>query len=145
MLAIDSDCGRPADTAPLRPYPRALELILNKILRRIVFYCQIRVHILQVREFGFHFLQTFQIRRLHASVPRFPVVVHRIADSTALADLLHGHPGFRLLKNRNGFRFSESADFFITASLQWSPARKLQPQVVSNQGEFTTHALADTS
>ena len=87
----------------------ASELFFDQLLQRVVLASQLRVHLLVLGELRFQLLQSLQLRRAHAAVPRFPVVERRVADAMTSADLLDRLASFGLLQDRYDLRLGESA------------------------------------
>ena len=50
--------------------------------------CQLRIHALVLRKFGFQFLHLLELRRLQAAIYRLPLVIRRRADAMLAAHLI---------------------------------------------------------
>ena len=109
---------RPPDTAPRCASPAASELFLDKILERIVLAGQLSVHFHISCKLCFRLFEPLELRGTHAAVLRFPVVVRRVADAVASADVFHFFPA--------------SASFRIDTI--WVSVNRLRFMVVSSQG-----------
>ena len=75
-------------------------IFFDQLLQRVVLPGQLRVHLLILRKLRLQFLQSLQLLRAQPTVPRLPVVVRRVADAMATADLLHRRAGLGLLQYR---------------------------------------------
>jgi len=98
--------ARPPEKSLLRASLAALEFFFDQIPQSPVFQSHVGIHALQLRKLMFHLFEPLQVRRAHATVLRFPLVVRGIRDPMPAADLLNRTAGIRFLENADdlGFR-----------------------------------------